>query len=159
MKAFVSYSFQDSELYIITLLFEQLRKYGYTVDTTTYNYSNLNISNSLNIQNSDIFIGIITNNSSSIDHVINEWEIAKKNSINNILIIEDGINVQNPTDFNFIRFNRQNPTPAINKLFNINTSVSQPAKKTNSGVEDALVAGGIIVGVAALIALLAGGKK
>lgn len=161
MKAFVSYSFRDSELYIITLLFEQLRKSGYIVDTAAYNYSNLNLANNIKIQSSDIFIGIITNDSNSVNHVINEWNIAKQINIKNILIIEDGVNVQDPSSLNFIRFNRENPTPAINKLFNINTPTNQhqPAKKTNSDVEGALVAGGIIVGIAALIALLSGGKK
>jgi len=159
MKAFVSYSFRDSELYIITLLFEQLRKSGYIVDTAAYNYSNLNLSNNIKIQGSDIFIGIITNDSNSVNHVISEWNVAKQNNIKNILIIEDGVNVQDPSSLNFIRFNRQNPTPAINQLFNINTPTKQPTKKTNSDVEGALIAGGIIVGIAALIALLSGGKK
>ena len=159
MKAFVSYSFRDSELYIITLLFEQLRKSGYKVETTAFNYSNLNFSNNLKIQSSDIFIGIITNDSNSINHVINEWNVAKQNNVKNILIIEDGVNVQEPSSLKFIRINRQNPTNAINKLFNINTPTKQQTQKTNSGVEDALVAGGIIVGIAALIALLSGGKK
>jgi hypothetical protein len=159
MKAFVSYSFRDSELYIIILLFEQLRKSGYTVETSAYNYSNLNFQNNLKIQGSDIFIGIITNDSNSVNYVINEWNIAKQINIKNILIIEDGVDVQDPRSLNFIRFNRQSPTPAINKLFNINTPTKQLTKKTNSDVEDALVAGGIIVGIAALIALLSGGKK
>ncbi|MCC5916468.1 MAG: toll/interleukin-1 receptor domain-containing protein [Cryomorphaceae bacterium] len=159
MKAFVSYSFRDSELYIITLLFEQLRKSGYIVETTAFNYSNLNFSNSLKIQSSDIFIGIITNDSNSINHVINEWNIAKQKNINNILIIEDGVDVQYPSSINFIRFNRQSPTSAINQLFNINTQSRRPAKSIHSNIEDALVAGGIIVGIAALITLLAGGKK
>ena len=159
MKAFVSYSFRDSELYISTLLFEQLRKSGYIVETTDFYLSNLNYSNNLKIQGSDIFIGIITNDSNSINHVINEWNVAKQNNVKNILIIEDGVNVQYPSNLNFIRFNRQNPKNAINKLFNINTSTKHHLQKTNSSLEEVLVAGGIIVGIAALIALLSEGKK
>ena len=45
-----------------------------------------------------------------------------------ILIIEDGVKIDNPIGLNFVRFNRNNPTPAINQLFNIN----KPAPKTKS---------------------------
>lgn len=157
MKAFVSYSFRDSELYIITLLFEQLRKIGYVVETSTFGYTSGYDFGGFQIQNSDIFLGIITNDSVSVNHVISEWNIAKQNNIRNILIIEDGVNVDDPSSLNFVRFNRNNPKPAINKLFNINRPI--PSKKTNTGVEGVLVAGGIIVGIAALISLLSGGKK
>lgn len=153
MKAFVSYSFIDSELYLVSLLFEQLRKSGYIVETSTLGYN----SSSFQIQSSNIFLGIITNNSGSVNHVINEWNIAKQHNIKNILIIEDGVKIDNPIGLNFVRFNRNNPTPAINQLFNINKPA--PKTKSNDNVEDALVVGGIIVGIAALIALLAGGKK
>jgi len=152
MKAFVSYSFQDRELYLITLLFEQLRKSGYVVETGTYN-------SQFQIQKSDVFIGIITNDSNSVDYVIQEWEIAKQHNIPNILIIENGINIEDPNSFNFIRFDRKNPNPAINELFNINAKPQPLVKKKNSNIENALITGGIIVGVAALISLLAGDKK
>lgn len=157
MKAFVSYSFRDSELYIITLLFEQLRKSGYVVETSSFGYSTDYFNNNFKIQGSDIFLGIITNDSESVNHVINEWNIAKQNNIRNILIIENGVNVEDPSSLSFLRFDRRNPTPAINQLFNINKPVAQ--KKTSNGAEDALVVGGIIVGIAALIALLSGGGK
>lgn len=157
MKAFVSYSFNDGELYILTLLFEQLRKSGYVVETSTFGYTSGYNLNSFQIQSSDIFLGIITNDSASVNHVISEWNIAKQNNIRSILIIENGVNIHDPNSLSFVRFNRTNPTPAINQLFNINKPV--PQTKTNSGAEDALVVGGIIVGIAALIALLSGGGK
>jgi len=156
MKAFVSYSFKDSELYVITLLFEQLRKSGYIVESSmTGSFVDCKFS----IRNSEFFIGIITNKSSSINYVINEWDIAKRNSINNILIIEDGVSVENPESISFIRFNRINPTPAIEKLFDIKRSNSIKRENSPDVLENALIAGGIIVGVAALIALLSGGDK
>lgn len=159
MKAFVSYSFVDSELYIISLLFEQLRKSGYIVETSTLGYTSGQNFSSFKIQNSEIFLGIITNNSGSINHVINEWKIAKQHNIRNILIIEDGVKIDNPSKLNFVRFNRNNPTPAINQLFNINKPIQQTKTKSNSNIEDALVVGGIIVSIAALIALLASSDR
>ena len=104
MKAFVSYSFKDSELHVITLLFEQLRKSGYIVETS---FDGIPYENDTNILNSDVFIGIITNDSSSIDYVMYEWGIANNNNVNNILIIEDGVNVEDSESISFIRFNRK----------------------------------------------------
>lgn len=160
MKAFVSYSFRDSELYIITLLFEQLRKSGYNVEASS-NGNNPAYYSNLSIENSDVFIGIITNHSDSVDHVIAEWRIAKAKGIKDVLLIEEGVKVEDPSSISFIRFNRNSPNGAINKLFNINTAAA-PQKKISSkssGLEDVLVAGGIIVGLAALISLLSGENK
>jgi len=156
MKAFVSYSFKDSELYVVTLLFEQLRKSGYVVETSTFGYTT---GYDLKIKKSDVFIGIITNNSGSIDYVIKEWSVAKHNNINNILIIEDGVKVANTRSLNFVRFSRRNPNPAIEKLFNIKKHTSVAKTTSTDAFEGLLIAAGIIVGIAALISLLSGGKK
>jgi len=158
MKAFVSYSFTDSELYILTLLFEQLRKSGYSVDSSTHGFTIGQNYSDYKIVSSDVFLGIITNDSTSVNHVISEWNIAVKNNIKHILIIEDGVNIQNPNGLNYVRFNRLNPSQAIDTLFKIsNRNTPNTAKPTE--VADALVFGGIIVGIAALLSLLSGGGK
>lgn len=158
MKAFVSYSFNDVELYIITLLFEQLGKSGYQVESS-FESSNFHKKN-ISISQANIFLGIITNNSESVDHVIHEWNIAKNNNISNILLIEDGVNVTDP-NIKFIRFNRLTPRNAINQLFNINTLPAKTIKKQeDKTLENVVVGAGILVGLAALISLLSGsGKK
>jgi len=157
MKAFVSYSFTDSELYILTLLFEQLRKSGYTVESSIHGYTIGHNFSDYKIVSSDIFLGIVTNDSNSVNHVISEWNVAIKNNIKHILIIEDGVNIQNPNGINYVRFNRRNPNQAIESLFKIGNQATP--NKTKSEVQDALVFGGIIVGIAALISLLSGGGK
>lgn len=156
MKTFVSYSFIDSELYLITLLFEQLRTSGYEVETSSPKYP-LPYSDNQEILCSDVFIGIITNNSESVNHVIQEWNIARQNNIQNILIIENGVRVDNPNTLQFIRFDRRNPQIAINQLFNINTASNQ--NQGANALGGVLLAGGLVVGVAALLALLSGDKK
>jgi hypothetical protein len=158
MKAFVSYSFTDSELYILTLLFEQLRKSGYTVDSSTHGFTIGQNFSDYKIISSDIFLGIVTNDSNSVNHVISEWNIAVKNNIRHILIIEDGVNIQNPNGLNYVRFNRQNPNQAIDTLFKMGNQ-SNHNKPKSPDVSDALVFGGIIVGIAALLSLLSGGGK
>lgn len=87
-----------------------------------------------------------------------EWGIANNNNVNNILIIEDGVNVEDSESISFIRFNRKDPTPAIDKLFNIKRSTPQKEKSSNT-LEKVIIAGGLIVGIAALIALLSNGDK
>jgi len=154
MKAFVSYSFRDSELYIVSLLFEQLKKSGYYVESSTLAFDNIN---DLKIKNSDVFVGIITNDSLS-EYVFREWSLAKQNKIKNILIVEDGVKFEETHDTNIIRFNRSNPNTAIEKLIRINKNSSVP-KKSDDSLGEFLIAAGIIAGVAALIALLSESQK
>lgn len=150
MKVFVSYSFIDSELHLLTLLFEKLRQNGHFVESSDY------YNNDYKIFNSDLFLGIITDNSDSINEVVHEWEIAKKNQIKSILLVEEGVQIDDKL-IKFIRFNRNNPEPSINKLFSTKQKILN--RKKNDDVGDVLVGAGILVGIAALIALLAGGGK
>lgn len=156
MKAFVSYSFIDSELYLITLMFEQLRRGGYVVETSSAQYPAQNFDVQ-KIVSSNFFIGIVTNNSLSVNHVIQDWNVAKTNNIQNVLLIENGVRVDNASVINFIRFDRRNPQQAINQLFNLNTGTQGNSPGSTMG--GALVAGGILVGIAALIALLSSEDK
>lgn len=151
MRVFVSYSFVDSELHMITLLLEKLRQSGHVVETADF-WDN----NNFNISKSDIFIGLITNQSESVNKVLDEWEYAKHLNKKSILLIEEGVQV-NDTTISFIRFNRKNPELAINQL--IGKKQAPSIKKKSTDVEDFLTIGGIIVGVAALISLLAGTNK
>src|SRR5690554_6470471 len=111
MRVFVSYSFIDKELYLLTLLVSKLREKGYIVQLSDNNY----LSNNY-ISNSDFFVGLITNNSHSINNVFSEWQIAEKLCKQRILLIEEGVQVSRK-DIEFIRFNRNNPQLAIQQLF------------------------------------------
>ena len=153
-RVFVSYSIEDSNLHLITLLLEHLRKNNYSVSV-----SNQWIDSDLKIANSDIFIGIITNKSNSIDYVVKEWQIARKNNIPYVLIVEEGVNVDGSSDINFIRFNRGNPQTAINQLFNLNKhTVAQKKKENADDVADVLLGVAVVAGIAALISLLSKNK-
>ncbi len=149
MRVFVSYSFIDKELYLLTLLVSKLRDKGNIVQLSDSDVLSENY-----ISNSDMFVGIITNNSHSINNVFREWQIAEKYMKQRILLIEEGVQV-NRKDIEFIRFNRNNPQLAIQQLFKENT------KQTNNNdfVEGIVKAGVVIAGVAALISLLGGGNE
>lgn len=153
-RVFVSYSIEDSNLHLITLLLEHLRKNNYSVSV-----SNQWIDSDLKIANSDIFIGIITNKSNSIDYVVKEWQVARGKKIPDVLIVEEGVNVDESSDINFIRFNRANPQSAINQLFNLNKhTVAQKKKENADDVADVLLGVAVVAGIAALISLLSKNK-
>lgn len=152
MRVFISYSFQDEELYLLSLLIDKLQGQGHQIRTTDFILEN----NRFHLNSSDLFIGIVTNYSDDISDVLNDWDYAKKMNKKTILLIEEGVQV-NDQSISFIRFNRNKPEGAINQLLGVKPNV--PAKKS-SDLEDGLIIGGIIVGIAALISLLAGtGKK
>lgn len=154
-KVIVSYSIEDSKLHLITLLLEHLRKNNYSVSV-----SNQWVDSDLRIVNADVFIGIITNNSNSVNYVVTEWQVAKENNIPNVLIIEDGVAI-NDNNISYIRFDRLNPQKAINQLFKIpkkNKPVPKKKKNNDDTISNVLIGTVIIAGIAALISLLSKNK-
>ena len=151
MRVFISYSFQDEELYLLSLLIDKLQGQGHQIRTTDFILEN----NRFHLNSSDLFIGIVTNYSDDISDVLDDWEYAKKLNKKTILLIEEGVQVNDKT-ISFIRFNRNKPEVAINQL--LGTKTKNQIKK-NSDLEDGLIIGGIIIGIAALISLLAGTDK
>ena len=150
-KVFISYSIEDRNLHLITLLLEHLRKNNYDVIVSDYG-----LDYSMRMLNASLFIGIITNKSNSIDYVVKEWQTAKKNNIQNILIVEEGVSI-NDSNISYIRFNRSNPQKAINDLFNYNnksSEVSHGKRGNGNDLANAILGVAVIAGVAALISLL-----
>jgi hypothetical protein len=151
-RAFVSYSVEDSNLHLITLLLEHLRKNNFDVSVST-----LCGDSYLRIANADIFIGIITNKGNSINYVVEEWQTARRNKIPYVLVVENGVKVKDPESLSFIRFNRSNPQEAIDRLFNIrrnSANVSSTKKNNGNSTSDVLIGVAIIAGIAALISML-----
>jgi hypothetical protein len=156
MKIFVSYSFNDSELYIITLLLEELRRSGFFVESS--DFYNSGLDDHYKIQTSDYFIGIITNNTASINEVVKDWDVARSNNVKTLLLIEQGVRIKYQSGINYILFNRLNPKPAIDQLLNLNRPVktlSTPEKNLGNAV----AIGAIAVGLAALISMLSNGDR
>ncbi len=149
MRVFVSYSFIDKELYLLTLLVTKLREKGNTVQLSDNNYLSENY-----INNSELFVGLITNHSDSINNVFNEWQIAEKLGKQRILLIEEGVNVYR-NDIEFIRFNRNNPQLAIQQLFKENETKTSNKPTV---LEEIVTAGAVIAGIAALLSLLSNGN-
>ena len=152
---FLSFSIEDSNLYLITLLLEHLQKNNYSVSVSAHWEGS-----DIKIATSDIYIGIITNNSNSVNYVVKEWKIAKQNNIPYVLIVENGVKITNPQSISVIKFDRSSPEKAIIQLFQIKNSnhpISKKEKNNDDLVSDILKGTILIAGLAALISLL--GKK
>ena len=159
MRVFLSYSFTDGELHLITLLLDKLRNEGHQIDTSDLPDYSFSQFDEVKIGYSEFFVGIITNSSYSVDRVLYEYQRARQYGLKSILVVEDGVDLRNTViPDTIIRFNRNAPQAAIDALF----GVRQPKRKTPVKKPDytgEIIAGaGIIAGVAALIALLSSKK-
>ena len=155
MKVFLSYSFNDNELYLITLLVDLFQKEGHSIETSDMFLGEPLRNYSYKVEHSDLFLGIISDSGNSKELVLKEYRYAKKCSISSVLLVEDSLEVS-PTIKNYISFNRNNPEKAINELLGKTTSAKN---KRTDDLESTVMAAGIIVGIAALISLMAGGSK
>ncbi len=154
MRAFLSYSLNDTQQYILTILARKLNEYGFYVNTTHSVYSV-----EYELKRSNLFIGILTSNGDSNEKVIQEWDFSIANKVPSILLIEDNIQVSTRlTHPNIIYFNRFDPQNAIQVAQERIKRFSPPlvAQKENNENALAWVLGG--VAVIALIKLLSEDK-
>jgi len=117
MNAYILYSVNSDDIIIVSLIARKLGdKKINTIAGQNLESSELDESTKYRIKNSDIMIGIITHQGKQKDLVISGCKFAQENKIPYFLLIESRIPV--PKDFtgDFIRFNRNNPVPAIEKI-------------------------------------------
>ena len=154
MKAIISYSLFDQEQYIITLLSKKLRESGFSVITSNNIFNNIvDFTTHSQITSAQLFVGIISNEGVTYKNVLAEWQVAVKNNVPNILLVEDSISISSDFRGNYVRYNRNNPQPAIQEIHN--RMLPQNSSSNND-------AWGWIIGGAALlaiVALLAGDSK
>lgn len=153
MKAFLSYSLNDADQFVVPLTARRLQDRGFFVTNGYYKPTDHIGYQTLNqINTSQLFIGIITNSGQSNQRVYNEWVHAIENKTPAILLVEDRYQLNNELKNhpNIIRFNRYRPQNAINKIkFKMDKS-----KDFNTQLEEAApwILGGIAI--IALIELL-----
>lgn len=157
MKAFVSYSVTDNNEFILTLLSSKLREKNFIVNTSQNFYSTLLDFNTMNeINDSHLFVGVITGTGIERNRVLEEWRYATTKNIPNLLLIEDTVPVDQNFVGNYVRFNRRNPQVAINE---INRRMSNTQLQSTTKTDEVVP---WLLGGAALIAILAlfsSGKK
>lgn len=160
MKAYISYSLNDSERYIVTVLSVKLQEQGFRTDLSFFDYkSEINYGTKSRINTSHIFIGILTNDGNRVNPVYNEFLHATDNNIPSILLIEDELlkhNLNLGSHPNIVQFNRSFPEDAIELVnFNVQEAKSAQQGKLNNAV--AWMLGGIAT--VAAIKLLSSPKK
>ena len=150
MKAFVSYSVTDNNEFILTLLSSKLREKNFIVCTSQNFYSNILDYNTMNeINESHLFVGLITGSGTESNRVIEEWRYSVQQNVPNLLLIEDTVSLHQEFTGNYVRFNRTNPQVAIAEI-NRRMTPAQPVTTKSS---DDIVPW--ILGGAALLAILA----
>jgi len=155
MRAFISYSLNDAEQFVLTILSGYLKEQGFIVSANYDLFSN-NIPTQLN--KSNLFIGLITYNGNENDRVFNEWEQAISQKIPSLLLIESNVKIdssilQHP---NVIIFDKYNPAPSIELVKNKINSAKQNIQPKNNNAF-AWILGGLAAIV--LIGLLSKDKK
>ena len=159
MKAFISYSLNDSEQYVLTILASKLKEQGFIV-ATSYNALNniLDYNSFSQLNRSSLFIGLITQTGNANQRVYTEWKEATKRQIPSLLLVENNVSIHSTVlkHQNVIIFDRHNPEPSIDLVKNkIKTSRQVSPTKTDNTA--AWLLGGLAA--LALIGLLSNDDK
>jgi len=123
--AFVSYSLNESEQYLFSILSIKLKEQGYKV-VSSYNETDSHFK--LVLGSPDLFIGIITSNGDNKNRVTKEWKIARQKHIPTLILAEYSTYL--PYKTNVIRFQREMPELAIEQIKRKVKELKQPAKLT-----------------------------
>lgn len=146
MKVFLSYSLNDRDLFILTLLAEELNKKGFYINQSNDFNSKMSSLTMVNINNSSLFIGLISGTGQEKKRVEREWQLANSKNIPCILLIENTVSVDRNFKSKYIIFDRYNSHHAIEEL-----KIIMNEKKENQSDSNALA---WILGGAALIAII-----
>jgi len=159
MKAFISSSLHKSESYILSQIALKINEWGFTINNF---YSDSKFA----IDNSHIFIGIISEKGTEQNKVIEDWKYAKSLRIPNFLLVEDTILLTESykASSSVIQFNRYYPQQAVEEIRNKIDSfkkqaanqpvIIQPNNTANNNDEvwGWILGGAAVLGIAALLA-------
>lgn len=152
MKVFISYSLDDAEQYVLSILAKRLKEKGYIVLTGYHIASPYNNDhNHSQINNSNLFIGIIASFGNTNNYVSQDWQFAKSRNIPSLLLIENAVSITHKqiNDPNIIRFDRNNPEPSIEL---VKRKIEESRAPQQASSDSAWLIGGLAI--LALIALL-----
>ncbi|HMH21537.1 MAG TPA: hypothetical protein VK563_07170 [Puia sp.] len=116
-RAFISYSLADKDRFVVSRLTTELQRKDMLV-TSSQNFDSpiIDFTTQKNIEISDLFLGVITDQSHTPNRVLNEWQYANQRNVPGILVVENTLNVQNIPKDNVIFFDRTNLGYAIDKV-------------------------------------------
>ncbi|MFK5982248.1 MAG: TIR domain-containing protein [Flavobacteriaceae bacterium] len=155
INVFLSYSLNDQDEYILSLLADELQNKGCSIYQSSDFNEVLSPLTTNNINNSQLVIGLVTGKSVERQRIMNEWEVALNSKIPTLLIVEDIVPIAPNFNHPLITFSRNNPEKAINKLKD-EMNKMESKKEGGSNVAAWLIGGAAILG---LISLLSGDSK
>lgn len=150
INVFLSYSLNDQDEYILSLLANQLQNKGCSI------YQSSNFSKELSpltindIKNSQLVIGLVTGKSVERDRIMNEWQTAINFKIPTILIVEDIVPIDSSFNHPIITFSRNNPQLAVEELRK-KMDKMQNKKDENSSAAAWLIGGAVVLGLISLL--------
>lgn len=156
MKAFISYSINDTEHFVLTLLSENLRKSGFSIASSygksTKHFYTVDALSAKKIREAGLFVGIITAYGANNAKVVAEYHYAQSSKTPALLLLEEGVYLS--PDFvnsNVIFFNRQSPQKAISA---IKTQIKTSNKSKQKGTDAIawMFGGGTLSGLVSLLA-------
>lgn len=157
MKAYLSYSLNDGQQYVVTVLAQVLREKGYllTVGSGSPGLSLLPGFSSDPVLGSQLFIGVVTRSGVEAGRVIREYNKAIDYSIPALLLIDREIARDSGTkpSASIVLFDHGNPAPAMAL---VRSRVKQARIEQGNDDASAWLLGGLAV--LALIALLSSKK-
>jgi len=116
MNTFISYSINDTDQYLLTLLSSELYSKGVSITQSNDFHLEMSRLTKVNINKSDLFIGIITGLGLEKERVFKEWKLANISTIPSILMIENTVQINPNFRSPHIIFNRNYPKSAIDEL-------------------------------------------
>jgi hypothetical protein len=149
MKAYISYSINDAEMFVLSLLSDKLREKGFSVTsnfTGRFADSMVETMAAMKIKESNLFIGIITSTGGNKQNVIKEHNLAVSKKVPALLLVEDAVKLPPEfTNYNVVKFNRRSPERAVEQINqNIHRVVNQaPYPQGNSTNTFAWLFGGL----------------
>lgn len=157
MRAYLSYSLNDEQQYVVTVLAQILREKGYVL-TAGSGRAGLRILPGTSgdpLLGCNLFIGVVTRSGVESDRVIGEYNKAISYSIPALLLVDEGVAYASgiQASSNIVLFNHANPSGAMSLVRGrVKDARIQPPSDDTS----AWVLGGLAV--LALIALLSSKK-
>ena len=131
MRVFLSYSLNNHDLYILTLLASELKKRGFTINQSNDFHSEMSSLTKVNINKSNLFIGLITGDGLEYERVHSEWRLANIATIPSIMLVENKVSIDPNFNFPYIIFDRNNPQFAVNELSNRINEINKNLNKNS----------------------------
>lgn len=153
MRAFLSYSLNDDALFVIPLLTKRLQAQGFIVTNGGQSASDVTSSQALSLINtSNLFIGIMTTTGLFNQRVYNEWQYCQANKIPSLLFLEDSYPIDiAPDNPNVVRFNKDNPSTAIQRIEENKQYNRKKRKETSNELTPYILGGTALTALAILL--------